>query len=399
MLWVSEEERELQARLMVCAHMQDVRHRGVRATTHRLGTYNVWDNMEKNLAKFVRQCLHCTESKAGNAMPRPLGDLVHGTEVADVLHFDYHLSLGESDAIDMGGLVDGGYKHVLVLMDDVSRFVWLEEAVSCSMEVAARSVLKWCASFGVPKAFTSDGGTHFTGQVMQMVSSRLGVVHHFRVADVSWSHGAVERMNREVVKTFSAVLSERRRPPSEWPLALGAVQWALNSAYRERMGTTPFQMTTGRPLATAMSVLAGEDGDAWTVEELDVSFEQMQSLFAGWVREQKYQVYKLSKKVHATGLYWTPYNQSLRGVYSSTSTVYNLSKRVHAMGLYCTLYGQSLRSIYSSISINSTHVLLQVPYRMYNSTLDTMHAAYCSSSNITTAPSTTGTKLCNHDVQ
>ncbi|CAM9403155.1 unnamed protein product, partial [Ascophyllum nodosum] len=55
-------------------------------------------------------------------MPRPLGDLVHCTEVGDVLHFDY-LSLGESDAIDMGGLVDGGYKHVLVLMDGVSRFV------------------------------------------------------------------------------------------------------------------------------------------------------------------------------------------------------------------------------------------------------------------------------------
>ena len=94
-------------------------------------------------------------------------------------------------------------------------------------------------------------------------------------------------MNREVVKTFRAVLSERRRPPSEWQLALGTVQWALISAYRERIGTTPFQMTTGRPPATAMSVLAGEDGDAWTVEELDVSCEQMQSWVAGWAREQE----------------------------------------------------------------------------------------------------------------
>ena len=161
-LWVPEEERELKARLMMCAHMQDAGHRGVRATTHRLEAYCVWVNMEKDIAKFIRQCLHCTDSKAGNAVPRPLGDLVHGTEVGDVLHFDY-LSLGESDAIDMGGLVDGGFKHVLVLMDDVSRFVWLEEAESCSMEVAARSVLNWCASFGVPKAFTSDGGTHFSG--------------------------------------------------------------------------------------------------------------------------------------------------------------------------------------------------------------------------------------------
>ena len=36
-------------------------------------------------------------------------------------------------------------------------------------------------------------------------------------------------------------------------------------------------MMTGRPPATAMSVLARKDGDAWTVEELDVSCEQMQS--------------------------------------------------------------------------------------------------------------------------
>ena len=155
---------------MVCAHIQDAGHRGVRATTHRLGAYCVWNNMEKGMAKFIRQCLHCTDSKAGNATPRR--DLVHGTEVGDVLHFDY-LSLGESD-VDMGGLGDGGYKNVLLLMDDMSWFFWLEEAVSSSTEVAARSVLKWCASFGVPKAFTSDGGTHFTRQVMQMMSSRGG---------------------------------------------------------------------------------------------------------------------------------------------------------------------------------------------------------------------------------
>ena len=253
-LWVPEEERELQARFMACAQIQDTGHRGVSETTHRLGAYCAWDNMEK-----------------GIAMTRPLGDLVHCTEVGDVLHIDY-LSLGEGDTIDTGGLVDKDCKYVLVLMDDVSRFVWLEKIVSCSMEVAACSVLKWCASFGVPKGFASDGGTPFT---MQMVSSRLGVVHHLGVANVSWSHGTVEWMNREIVKTFCAVLSERRRPPSEWPLALGTVQWALSSAYRERMGTTPFQIMTGRPPATAISVLAGEDGDAWTADELDVSLKKM----------------------------------------------------------------------------------------------------------------------------
>ena len=107
---------------MVCAHMQDAGHRGVRTTTNRLGAHCAWDNMEKDLAKFVRQCLHGIDSKAGNSIPRPPSDLMHGTKVCDVLHFGY-LSLGKRDAIDMGGLVVRSYKHVLVLMDDVSRFV------------------------------------------------------------------------------------------------------------------------------------------------------------------------------------------------------------------------------------------------------------------------------------
>ena len=53
------------------------------------------------------------------------------------------------------------------------------------------------------------------------------------------------------------------------------------------MGATSFKMMTGRSPATVMSVLAGEDGDGWTVEELDVSCEQMQAWVAGSGREQE----------------------------------------------------------------------------------------------------------------
>ena len=36
-LWIPKQERELQVRLMMCAHIQDAGQRGIRATTHRLG--------------------------------------------------------------------------------------------------------------------------------------------------------------------------------------------------------------------------------------------------------------------------------------------------------------------------------------------------------------------------
>lgn len=71
---------------------------------------------------------------------------------------------------------------------------------------------------------------------------QLEVSHHFGVANALWSHGAVERTNREVMKTFRVILSKRRWPPSNRLLPFGAVQWALKSAYREHITTKLLQM-------------------------------------------------------------------------------------------------------------------------------------------------------------
>ena len=66
-------------------------------------------------------------------VPRPLGEILHGTEVGEVFHFDC-LKLGDSD---------DGYAYVLVLVDGVSSFVSLQPAASCTSKVAARSILEW----------------------------------------------------------------------------------------------------------------------------------------------------------------------------------------------------------------------------------------------------------------
>ena len=95
----------------------------------------------------------------------------------------------------------------------------------------------------------SDGAPHFKNETLKLVAAELGASHRFSVAYSSWSNGTVERMNLEVVRTFRAVMSERGRPLSEWPDTIYAVQFALNSAYRARMGATPFQLMIGESAA------------------------------------------------------------------------------------------------------------------------------------------------------
>ena len=68
----------MQTRLMVCAHMKDAGHRGVVATLQRLQGYCSWFRMEVHVTPFVKQCLHCMDSKAGEKIRRPLGETMHG---------------------------------------------------------------------------------------------------------------------------------------------------------------------------------------------------------------------------------------------------------------------------------------------------------------------------------
>ena len=140
MIWVPPAERSLQMRLMVCAHMQEAEHRDICATMHRLGAYSVLKGMKEDATEVVQQCLHCVHSRAGNVVPRPLDEILHGTEVGEVFHFDY-LKLGSSD---------DGYAYVLVLVDDVSSFVSLQPAASCTSEVVARSILEWVSVLSTP---------------------------------------------------------------------------------------------------------------------------------------------------------------------------------------------------------------------------------------------------------
>ena len=114
-----------------------------------------------------------------------------------------------------GSRGDDGYAYVLVLVDDVSSFVSLQPAASCTSEVAARNILEWVSVLGIPEVFVSDGAPHLKHETLKLVAAKLRASRRFSVAYSSWSNGTVERMKLEVVRTFRAVMNEDGRPLSE----------------------------------------------------------------------------------------------------------------------------------------------------------------------------------------
>ena len=100
------------------------------------------------MREFVRQCLHCADTRSGDVVPRPVGEMVHRTAPNEVVHF-YDLHVGESGPqASQGSPEDGGFRYILVNMDDLSNFVSMEPVEVCTAEATSASLLTWCKTFG-----------------------------------------------------------------------------------------------------------------------------------------------------------------------------------------------------------------------------------------------------------
>ena len=95
------------------------------------------------MTEFVKQCLHFMDSKAGEKIPRPLGETAHRRRPdGEVSHFDY-LYVGDRDPLGKDRLDEGDeLKYILVMMDDLSNFVWLEPTESCTVAPTAKHLLR-----------------------------------------------------------------------------------------------------------------------------------------------------------------------------------------------------------------------------------------------------------------
>jgi hypothetical protein len=113
----------------------------------------------------------------------------------------------EVELFDVGGVdfvgplpSSKGFKHILVAVDYVSKWV---EAIP-TVNVDSKVVCKFFKSvifprFGVPRIVISDGGAHFNNEQLEKLLSKYGVKNH-RVTTpyLPQANGQVELSNREI---------------------------------------------------------------------------------------------------------------------------------------------------------------------------------------------------------
>ena len=65
--------------------------------------------------------------------------------------------MGESGPLASHGLSgEAGFRFILVIVDDLSKFVTVEPVAVCTAEATAASLIDWCKALGVPRVWESD---------------------------------------------------------------------------------------------------------------------------------------------------------------------------------------------------------------------------------------------------
>ncbi|WVZ49529.1 hypothetical protein U9M48_000877 [Paspalum notatum var. saurae] len=125
----------------------------------------------------------------------------------------------------------GERNYFLLIVDDYSRYMWLEllatkdEAFQCFNRVKAMAENE---HGGRLKAFRSDRGSEFNSLEFETYCSENGIKHFTTTAYSPQQNGVVERQNRTVVEMARCLLKSKGVPAEFWGEAVKTAVYILN---------------------------------------------------------------------------------------------------------------------------------------------------------------------------
>jgi hypothetical protein len=144
----------------------------------------------------------------------------------------------------------GGNLYFLLVVDDFSRFMWIEllktkgEALSCLIKIKQRAEVELESKL---KALRTDRGGEFNSRMFTTFCTEQGIKHFTTTPYTPQQNGVVERRNQSVVEMARCLLKGRSVPPRFWGEAVTTAVYLLNrSPTKSVTGMTPYEAWYGK---------------------------------------------------------------------------------------------------------------------------------------------------------
>ncbi|KAJ9538659.1 hypothetical protein OSB04_031392 [Centaurea solstitialis] len=140
--------------------------------------------------------------------------------------------------------------YMLVLVDEYSRYTWLEflRAKSDAADLIIAFIKRIQVLLGRQvKKLRSDNGTEFRNVKLQSFLEEVGISHNFSAVRTPQQNGVVERKNRTLVEAARSMIAHSGVPLSLWAEAVSTACYTQNrTLIVKRTGKTAYKMVNKR---------------------------------------------------------------------------------------------------------------------------------------------------------
>lgn len=188
----------------------------------------------KRYVKYHKRCCpECILTKTPRGkQPGQLHPIMPGRRPFEIINLDH---IGPFVRFTRGNC------YVLVLIDNLTKFVKLFPVKSCNTKGVTRSLDQFIISYEIPKKMISDRGTAFTSKAFEEFCVQHGIRHTLNSVRHPQANGQVKRVN----STLVPVMQANMETDCTWDKHITIVESQLNNAYNKTIGHTPFQVLFG----------------------------------------------------------------------------------------------------------------------------------------------------------
>ncbi|CAF2848289.1 unnamed protein product [Rotaria sp. Silwood2] len=212
-------------------------HFGVHRTLSRIRGKVWWPHMRASVANYIASCNQCAQHNI--LRTKPLGHLKSiepPSAVFQVLHMDFWGPVRTPSA--------RGNKYVIILTDNLSKYVTAEALPDCTARSAAQFLIdRFILFHGAPERLITDQGTHFNNNLLRTITNSMNIPHSFSTSYHPQTNGQVERFNA----TFAVQLAKYcDSEKTDWDLYLPSIVYAYNTSIHSTTKLTPYELAFAR---------------------------------------------------------------------------------------------------------------------------------------------------------
>ncbi len=247
-------------------HNSTAGHNGVEKTLQKLTENGIkpWKYMREHVRKYIQLCPICQKLDYRSVKNYTEPFATASTAPMRKLSVD---SIGPLPSDQYGNV------HILVVIDNFTRFVELYAIPDVSAVHAARSLLSHIGRYGAPEQLHSDRGTQFVNETITELLKLIGTEHVLSLADSKEENGLVERANREVMRHLRAILLDKKIT-DDWSTYLPLVQRIMNASEHSSIGMSPAQLLFGNAVTLDSGIFLAHKRGYNTEPESEISLAE-----------------------------------------------------------------------------------------------------------------------------